>query len=91
MLVLNRQPEEGLVIRLGGAGQEQVIIRVLAVEGNRVKLGIEAPREVLILRQELCDAVRDQNLAAARQAAQVPPEALAALRRLIDRPAAEAE
>jgi len=84
MLVLNRQPEQALVLTLDGGGQVQVIIRVLAVEGDRVKLGIEAPREVIILRQELADAVREQNLAAARHASETAAVGLAALQRLLD-------
>ena len=86
MLVLTRQPEQGLVLTLEGVGQVQVVIRVLAVEGDKVKLGIEAPREVVILRQELADAVREQNLAAARQAATNAAAGLAALQRLLDNP-----
>ena len=88
MLVLTRQPEQGLVLTLEGVGQVQVVIRVLAVEGDKVKLGIEAPREVVILRQELADAVREQNLAAARQAATTAAAGLAALQRLLENPAA---
>jgi carbon storage regulator len=64
VLVLTRRLEEGLVITVPSG--ETITITVFAVEGDRVKLGIEAPRQVTILRQELCDAVRQQNLAAAR-------------------------
>jgi carbon storage regulator len=67
MLVLTRRPEDGLVLTLPGTG-EQVQITVLGVEGDKVKLGITAPQSVTILRRELCEAVREQNLAAARQA-----------------------
>jgi carbon storage regulator len=63
VLVLTRRIDESLVIR------DDIIVTVLAVEGDKVKLGIQAPADVTILRQELCDAVRQQNLAAARLAA----------------------
>lgn len=86
MLVLTRQPEQGLVLTLDGSGGVQVTIRVLAVEGDKVKLGIEAPREVVILRQELADAVRAQNLAAAQQAAAAAATGLATLQRLLEQP-----
>lgn len=47
MLVLRRKAGEALVLN-------QVIkIRVLAVEGDRVKLGIEAPPDVIVVREEL--------------------------------------
>lgn len=49
MLILTRKPEQGIVI------QGNVLIRVLAIDGRRVKLGISAPDDVNILRAELCE------------------------------------
>ena len=67
MLVLTRKPEEA--IRLTGfncaAGFGEITVTVLSVEGDRVKLGISAPKNVTILRQELTALVSDQNRAAA--------------------------
>jgi carbon storage regulator len=83
MLVLSRRTDESIVITLSGANGEPITVTVLAVEGDRVKLGIQAPRQVTVLRQELCDAVREQNLAAARAGAAVQPQTLAALGRLL--------
>jgi carbon storage regulator len=84
MLVLTRRSEEALVIRVGvPGGEEPIVVTVLGIEGDRVKLGIAAPRHVTVLRQELCEAVREQNLAAARtRAAEAESGALEALRRL---------
>lgn len=77
MLVLTRRTDEGLHIG------EEIVVTVLAVEGDRVKLGIQAPRHVLVLRHELVEAVRGQNLAAAHSAeALADPQALAALKQL---------
>lgn len=50
MLVLRRKAGEAIV--LNGS----ITIHVLAVEGERVKLGISAPPEVVIVRSELLDA-----------------------------------
>ena len=47
MLVLSRKTEE--VICIGA----NVRITVLAIHGRKVRLGVEAPREVPVLRQEL--------------------------------------
>lgn len=47
MLVLSRKANEA--VRIG----EEVIVRVLAIRGGRVTLGIEAPGEVSIVRTEL--------------------------------------
>ena len=49
MLVLTRKKEQSLVIG------ENVRITVLKVQGNQVRIGIEAPREVRVLRSELDD------------------------------------
>jgi len=47
MLVLSRKVGEK--VRIG----DQVVLTVLEVVGNRVRLGIDAPRAVQIVRQEL--------------------------------------
>lgn len=52
MLVLSRQ--ENQQIRLG----ENILLTVVRVNGDRVRLGIEAPREVPVLREELQAARR---------------------------------
>lgn len=49
MLVLMRKVDQGIII----AGN--IVVRVLGVERDRVKIGITAPGEVTILRQELWD------------------------------------
>lgn len=54
MLVLTRKVDESIVIG------DSIILTVLAIEGEQVKLGINAPREVTILRQEVFQAVQDQ-------------------------------
>jgi carbon storage regulator len=63
MLILRRR--EGEAVLIG----EDVEIRVVEVGGGRVKLGISAPAEVLILREEIHLAA-EQNLAAAQAATQ---------------------
>ncbi len=47
MLVLRRKVGERIVLR------GVIIVTVLAVEGERVKLGIEAPPDTTIVREEL--------------------------------------
>mgnify|MGYP000563172701 CR=1 FL=1 len=82
MLVLTRRPEESLVLTLPGAG-EPIVVAVLGVDGDKVRLGIQAPRSVTVLRRELCEAVREQNLAAARRASDASALPAEALRRLL--------
>ncbi len=57
MLVLRRKVGEAIV--LNGV----ITVYVLAVEGERVKLGINAPPDVVIVRQELLDSVAQENRA----------------------------
>jgi carbon storage regulator len=65
MLVLTRKSDEGVVI----AGD--IVIRVLDVQGGRVRLGIEAPDDMFVLRAEvaarlgLYDADREASAATA--------------------------
>lgn len=47
MLVLSRKEKEG--IRLG----DSIVIKVVRVSGDKVRLGIEAPADVVVLREEL--------------------------------------
>jgi carbon storage regulator len=50
MLVLSRKKDQHLVIQLG---EETVMVRVLDVNGDRVRFGITAPRSVPIHREEV--------------------------------------
>lgn len=63
MLVLTRRLDESLVI------DENIIITILAIEGEKVKIGISAPLEVSVLRKELLDAYKAQELIAEQLAA----------------------
>ncbi|MEK4248268.1 carbon storage regulator CsrA [Paenibacillus sp. FSL W7-1287] len=56
MLVLKRKVGE--VIRIGN----DIEVHVLAVEGDVIKLGFEAPKQVQILRSEVYEAIRAENM-----------------------------
>lgn len=58
MLVLSRKVGESVVIDGG------IVIRVLAVRGGRIRLGIEAPADVTVRRCELAPARRPAVLPA---------------------------
>jgi carbon storage regulator len=55
MLILTRKSEQGIVI----AGE--VTVRVLSIDGERVKIGIDAPRAISVLREELIQEVEGEN------------------------------
>jgi carbon storage regulator len=75
VLVLSRKVDQTIVI------QDNITIKILEINGDRVKLGINAPRDVVILREELREEVHQENL---RAAAQRDDNAAAALRALGD-------
>jgi carbon storage regulator len=59
MLILSRRPGESLTIG------DDVVVTVVGVTGNQIRLGITAPREVRVLREEVYKAMREENQAAA--------------------------
>jgi carbon storage regulator len=67
MLVLSRKVDQTIVI------EPNITIRILEINGDRVKLGINAPRDVVILRQELQEEVRQENLRAAARGEDAGP------------------
>lgn len=76
MLVLGRKCNESIVVN------GNITITVLGVDGDRVKLGIQAPPEVAILRQELYETVKQENLRAVNLSAQSGAKLLPSLQDL---------
>jgi carbon storage regulator len=56
MLVLSRQRDESIVIG------ENVVVTIVDIRGDKVRLGIEAPGEVPVHRQEVYEAIQRENL-----------------------------
>ena len=74
MLVLTRKLGE--VIRIGTG----VTVRVLEVKGNQVRLGLEAPPDVKIFREEIYRAILKENEDAALDGPQTMDDAASAVR-----------
>ncbi|WP_345242346.1 carbon storage regulator CsrA [Pontibacillus salipaludis] len=55
MLILNRKKDES--IQIG----DDIEIKVVAVEGDQVKIGIEAPRSVDVYRKEIYIKIQEEN------------------------------
>ena len=59
MLIISRRPGEKVMVG------EDIVVHVMEIVGNSVRVGIEAPRSVPVYREEIWNAVRDENRAAA--------------------------
>ena len=59
MLVLSRKLNESIVIN------DNIVVTVLGVKGDRVRLGIEAPGEIPVHRQEVYEKMQNQEVAMA--------------------------
>ena len=57
MLVLSRKKNESIVIN------NDITIVVVEIRGDKVRLGVEAPKEVPVHRQEAYDAIRRNEMA----------------------------
>jgi len=66
MLVLSRQRDESIIIG------DNVVVTVVDIRGDKVRLGIEAPKEVPVHRQEVYEAIRRENQRNARGDAAAP-------------------
>jgi carbon storage regulator len=55
MLVLSRKTNESIVIG------DDIQIKVISIEGDMVRLGIEAPRDVGVYRKEIYFTIKEQN------------------------------
>ncbi len=73
MLVIRRRAGESVLIG------DEVELEVLEVSQGTVKLGIRAPREVLVLRKEILAAVEENRAASAGVAAEALPGLIRAL------------
>jgi carbon storage regulator len=55
MLVLSRKKNESIIIN------DDITIVVVEIRGDKVRLGVEAPKDVTVHRQEVYDAIRRSN------------------------------
>lgn len=58
MLVLTRKKNQGIMLG------DSIKIMILEIKDDTIRIGIDAPREVTILRSELYQAVREENTTA---------------------------
>jgi len=58
MLILNRKINESIII------DDRIEIKILEIVDGKIKIGIEAPKEISILRKEIYEEIKDENMQA---------------------------
>ena len=60
MLVLSRQRDESIMIG------DSIVVTIVDIRGDKVRLGINAPTEIPVHRQEVYEAIKRENMRSAR-------------------------
>ena len=55
MLVLSRNKDESIVIG------DNIVITIVEIRGDKVRIGIQAPKDIPVHRQEVYDAIQREN------------------------------
>ena len=66
MLILSRKTNEKIMIG------DDISVSIIEIRGDQVRVGVDAPKTVKVFRQEVYDAIRAENKAAAQSAAVLP-------------------
>ena len=64
MLVLSRQRDESIIIN------DNVVVTIVDIRGDKVRLGIKAPQEIPVHRREVYEAIQKENV----RASQIEPK-----------------
>lgn len=60
MLILSRKQDESIII------DGNIEIKILEIDDGKVKIGINAPKEIEIFREELYKSIKEENIEAAK-------------------------
>jgi carbon storage regulator len=60
VLVLSRKKNESIIIG------DSIEIKIIGIEGDQVRIGIEAPRDIDVHRKEVYVAIKEENQLASR-------------------------
>ena len=66
MLILSRKTNEKIMIG------DDISVSIIEIRGDQVRIGVDAPKIVKVYRQEVFDAIKAENRAAAQSATTLP-------------------
>jgi carbon storage regulator len=66
MLILSRKVNEKIMIG------EDISISIIEIQGDHIRLGVDAPKTVKVYRQEVFEAIKSQNKAAVESTPVLP-------------------
>ena len=66
MLILSRKIDEKIMIG------DDISISIIEIRGDQVRIGVDAPKKVKVFRQEVFDAIKAENKAAAKSKPVLP-------------------
>ena len=69
MLVLSRKKNESIIIN------DHITVTVVEIRGDKVRLGIDAPKDVSVHRREVYEAIQNQAKALQERPSAVVPDA----------------
>ena len=75
MLVLSRQRDESIIIG------DNITVTIVDIRGDKVRLGINAPTEISVHRQEVYEAIQRENM----KSAQIDPQETRPINRVVPR------
>ena len=77
MLILSRKINEKIMIK------DDISVSIIEIRGDQVRIGVDAPKSVKVFRQEVFDAIKSENKAAAQSAVVLPVLEIDAKREII--------
>ncbi|MHB9292531.1 putative carbon storage regulator [Hollandina sp. SP2] len=66
MLILSRKVNEKIMIG------ENISISIIEIQGDHIRIGVDAPKTVKVFRQEVFDSIKSENKAAAESTSIFP-------------------
>ncbi|HOV63300.1 MAG TPA: carbon storage regulator CsrA [Spirochaetia bacterium] len=67
MLILTRKVNETIIIG------DNIRVSLIEIRGDQVRIGVEAPKNIKVYREEVFSAIQEENRAAAQSDVKLPP------------------